>query len=110
MKQSPNIEKSALMRKSSAWMTLWDDRIMEIIRDKGPSSASELVKHPYIHVTKSTISRRLNKLADNGLLNRLPNGVYSLTEKGEQYLDGELNVAELEQESENGDEGAHAGS
>lgn len=97
------------MRKSSAWMTLWDDRIMEVIRSEGPSSASELVNHEYIHVSKSTISRRLNKLADNDLLDRLPNGVYSLTEKGEQYLDGELNVANLEEESENGDDGAHAG-
>ena len=87
------------MRKSSSWMTLWDDRIMEVIRDEGPSSASELVDHKYIHVSKSTISRRLNKLADNGLLERLPNGVYSLTTNGEQYLDGELNVAKQEFQS-----------
>lgn len=83
------------MRKSSPWMTLWDDRLMEVVREEGPSSAGELVDHQYIHVSKSTISRRLNKLADHGLLDRLPNGVYRLTKEGEKYLDGELNAEQL---------------
>jgi len=86
-------------------MTLWDDRLMEVIRENGPSSAGELVGHQYIHVSKSTISRRLNKLADYGLLDRLPNGVYRLTEKGESYLDGKLNAEQLDQSS-NDDESA----
>lgn len=90
-------------------MTIWDDRIMEVIREDGPTSASELDKVDYIRTSRPNISRRLNKLADHGLLHRLPNGVYSLTEKGNQYLDGELDVEELEEKSENGDEGAHAG-
>ena len=97
------------MRKSSDWMTIWDDRIMEIIRDGGPTSASELVKHQYIHTSRSTISRRLNKLADHGLLQRLPNGVFSLTEKGNRYLNGDLNVEELDEKPQNSDEGTHAG-
>lgn len=83
------------MRKSSDWMTIWDDRIMEVARQEGVISASELVDHQYIHTSRSTISRRLNKLADNGLLNRLPNGVYSLSEDGERYLDGELNAEDV---------------
>ena len=97
------------MRKSSDWMVIWDDRIMEIIRKHGPSSASELKDVDAIRREQSTISRRLNKLADHGLLQRLPNGVYSLTEKGEKYLDGELDAEELDEQSQNGDEGAHAG-
>lgn len=91
------------MRKSSDWMTIWDDRIMEIIRDGGPTSASELDKEDYIRTSRPNISRRLNKLADHGLLHRLPNGVYSLTEKGERYLDGELDSGELSDEPANGD-------
>ena len=96
------------MRKSTDWMTIWDDRIMEIIRDGGPTSASELSKEKYIRTSRPNISRRLNKLADHGLLHRLPNGVYSLTEKGEKYLDGELDVSELNEESSKGDESAQA--
>lgn len=92
------------MRKSSSWMTLWDDRLMEVIRKKGPSSAGELVDHQYIHVSKSTISRRLNKLADYELLDRLPNGVYRLTEKGESYLDGKLDAEQLNAQHSDSDE------
>ncbi|EMA67596.1 PhiH1 repressor-like protein [Halorubrum aidingense JCM 13560] len=97
------------MRKSSGWMTIWDDRIMEIIREGGPTSASELAKHNYIHTSRPNISRRLNKLADHGLLQRLPNGVYSLSQKGELYLDGELNAEELADQPQNGNGSAHAG-
>lgn len=94
------------MRKSSDWMTIWDDRIMEIIQEGGPTSASELKKHDYIHTSRPTITRRLNKLASHGLLHRLPNGVFGLTDEGEQYLDGELDVSKLEKHPENGDESA----
>ncbi|WP_082226639.1 PhiH1 repressor [Halorubrum distributum] len=97
------------MRKSTDWMTIWDDRIMEIIQDGGPTSASELDKEDYIRTSRPNISRRLNKLADHGLLHRLPNGVYSLTDKGERYLNGELDAEELNEETESSDEGAHVG-
>ncbi|EMA63190.1 PhiH1 repressor-like protein [Halorubrum distributum JCM 13561] len=90
-------------------MTIWDDRIMEIIQDGGPTSASELDKEDYIRTSRPNISRRLNKLADHGLLHRLPNGVYSLTDKGERYLNGELDAEELNEETESSDEGAHVG-
>ena len=84
------------MRKTGRWMGVWDDRIMEFIRENGPTSASKLVENEYIHTSRSTISRRLNKLSDYDLLDRLPNGVYRLTEKGEQYLDEELDANSLE--------------
>lgn len=90
-------------------MTIWDDRIMEIIQDGGPTSASELDKEDYIRTSRPNISRRLNKLANHGLLHRLPNGVYGLTEKGDRYLNGELDAEELNEETQNGDEGAPAG-
>lgn len=90
-------------------MTIWDDRIMEIIQDGGPTSAGELNKEDYIRTSRPNISRRLNKLADHDLLHRLPNGVYSLTEKGEKYLNGELDAEDLNEKTENGDESASAG-
>ena len=90
-------------------MTIWDDRILEILSADGPSSPTPLSNHKNIHVNKSTVSRRLRRLADHGLAMELGNGVYTITQEGEQYLDGELNVAEIEEKPENGDEGAHAG-
>lgn len=40
---------------------------------------------------------------DHGLLRRLPNGVYTITQKGEAYLEGKLNAEELTEEDGNGD-------
>jgi len=91
------------MRKSSAWMTLWDDRLLEVIHDEGASRPADLVDHKYIRVSKSTVSRRLRKLADHGLLQHLGNGVYSITPKGGQYLQGELDADELPDLSEGED-------
>jgi predicted transcriptional regulator of viral defense system len=88
---------SRLMRKSASWMVLWDDRLLEIARMEGAVAPSTAKENEYIHINKSQISRRLSKLADHGLLNRLPNGVYTITELGEQYLDEELNADKLEE-------------
>lgn len=70
--------------------------MLEIIREEGPSSPKTIKDTGLIHVSKGHISNRLGTLADHGLLRRLPNGVYALTEEGEAYLDGEYD-AEAEQ-------------
>jgi len=96
------------MRKSASWMVLWDDRLLEIARAEGAISPSTALESEYIHISKAQISRRLSKLADHGLLNRLPNGVYTITQEGQAYLDEELNAEELTDESENGNGKAQA--
>ncbi len=88
------------MRRSATWMTLWDDRLMEIIRKEGSGSPTELSESDYIRVSPQHVSRRLKKLAEHGLLNHLGNGVYVLTEEGEKYLDGELDAEEIGESSE----------
>jgi len=80
------------MRHSGSWMTIWDDRILEIIREQGPSSPKTIEETDLVHVSKQHISRRLSKLADHGLLRRLPNGVYAMADEGEAYLDGEYDA------------------
>jgi predicted transcriptional regulator len=52
--------------------------------------------------SQNTISRRMNKLAEIGLLSKVDEqrGYYSLTEKGRAYLSGELDADDLENESE----------
>jgi len=83
------------MRKSADWMTIWDDRILEAIREEGSGSPTPLSEQKYIHVQKSHISQRLRKLAEYNLLEHLGNGVYIITSEGEQYLDGEIDATEL---------------
>jgi len=73
-------------------MTLWDDRILEVIREIGAERVGNLVDHDDIRISQSQVSRRCQKLADNGLLQALGNGVYVLTDEGEAYLDGEYDA------------------
>ena len=82
------------MRQSGTWMTIWDDRILEYIQTEESGSPKELEESGYVRVSKSHISRRLRKLAEHGLLTHLGNGVYVITERGEAYLDGELDTSE----------------
>ena len=89
-----------IMRKSAAWMTLWDDRILEIIRNEESGNATDLSENKYIRVSRTQVGRRLRKLADHGLLKPLGNGVYIITEQGEQYLDGKIDADELPNLSE----------
>lgn len=95
------------MRKSADWMTIWDDRILEIIRDEGPTSPTPLSNHQYIHIGKSGVSKRLNRMKDHGLVTDLGNGVYSITTEGERYLDGELNAEQLNDQPLNEGENRH---
>jgi len=97
------------MRKSADWMTIWDDRILEVIREDGPKSATPLSEHKYIHIGKSGVSKRLNRMADHGLVTELGNGVYSITPRGERYLNGELNAGELNGQHSENDEESQAG-
>jgi len=87
------------MRKSASWMTIWDDRILEIMRENGPTSPTPLERHEYIHIGKSGISKRLNRMSKHGLVQELGNGVYSITESGKMYLDGDINAEDLDESS-----------
>ncbi|WP_440769356.1 PhiH1 repressor [Natronorubrum sp. DTA28] len=73
-------------------MTIWDDRILEIIREKGPKPVGKLTERDEIRICQSSVSRRCNKLAENGLLAPLGNGVYTITDRGKAYLDEEYDA------------------
>ena len=90
-------------------MVNWDDRILEIERKEDSVSPSDLADSDYIGISRQHVSRRLQKLADHGLLKPLGNGVYIITEKGEGYLDGEISTYEDEpDEIPEDDEGGEA--
>lgn len=90
-----------MMRKPATWMQPADDRILEFLREFGNHQPAQIARkmndlaggldyHP------NHIGRRCRKLAENGLLVNVGNGVYSITDRGEQYLDGELNISARE--------------
>jgi len=75
-------------------MTIWDDRILEFIREEESATPKELKESGYLRVSRPHISRRLKKLAEHGLLKHLGNGVYVITDRGEAYLDGKIDTSE----------------
>jgi len=87
-------------------MTIWDDRILEYIDEHESGSPKELYDSGYFDVSRGHISRRLRKLAEKGFLKDLGNGVYIMSNKGEAYLNEELDASELEEE--NGGDGDSA--
>lgn len=86
------------MRKSGEWMTLWDDRILEVIRSDPDKvgSVGDLADNDHIRISQPSVSRRCKKLAERGLLRKVGDGVYMLTERGEKYLNGEISTYENE--------------
>jgi len=80
------------MRQSGTWMTIWDDRILEIIRDEDAGRVGDLTEREAIRISPSSVSRRCKKLAEHGLLTPLGNGVYTITDRGEAYLDEEYDA------------------
>ncbi|WP_251327945.1 phage repressor protein [Haloplanus pelagicus] len=90
------------MRHSGDWMTLVDDRVLEFIRENESGSPTEMMEEGPIHYSRQHIARRCRKLADEGLLRHLGNGVYVLTDDGEAYLDGTLDTQNWVRLDENG--------
>jgi DNA-binding PadR family transcriptional regulator len=73
-------------------MSIWDDRILEILAEEGPKTPTKIADREFIKVGMSNISRRLSKLEDNNLVNPLGNGVYEITRNGRLYLVGGYNA------------------
>jgi len=93
-------------------MTIWDDRILEYLRENSGASVGEITKSDFVAVSNAHVSRRCQKLADHGLIRLIGNGVYVITKRGEKYLDGEISTYEDEPDEvpetngENGSAGA----
>jgi len=75
-------------------MVLADDRILEFIRQKGVGRPQEMAESGYVRYSRSYVHTRCKKLVEHGLLDHLGNGVYVITERGEKYLDGEIDTSE----------------
>jgi len=84
------------MRKSGDWMVLADDRILEYLSENESGTPKEMQDCGLVRFSSQYIGQRSKKLADYGLVRHLGNGVYVITEDGEQYLEGELDVSGLE--------------
>lgn len=75
------------MRLSGSWQSVWDDRILEWMREnEGTGTPKEIHDSGLVRVSRTQVGRRMKKLAEHGLLNHVGNGAYVITEEGEAYL------------------------
>lgn len=78
-------------------MTQADDRILETLEESG------LILSPRIlsvntDYSRHYVSSRLAELHEAGLIEKVDEGLYGITDRGRAYLAGELDAEELEQE------------
>ena len=83
------------MHREVEWMQPSDNYILEYFSQAGkqtPHTVGLNIAYSY-----ETASHRCPVLADHGLLDRIEGerGVYELSERGRQYLDGELSPDDL---------------
>lgn len=80
-------------------MVIADERILEYLSENAPRQPKLLadeLSELGLEYNDKYIGRRCLKLAEYGLTRNLGNGIYTITEQGEQYLDGDLRAGELE--------------
>jgi len=88
-------------------MSIFDDRIMEILVDEGPQTPSNIAEFDHIHRTRTNINQRLQKLEEHEMVENLGNGVYKLTDEGHLYLIGGYNAQNGELTIDKEGEGAY---
>ncbi len=93
------------MRPRVAGMNEVDDLVLELFarQDDGLWLTPSLVHWNLVKVyeatdkSKETIARRMRKLVDRGLLEKLGGrGYYRITDKGKDYLSGDLDADDLQ--------------
>jgi len=88
------------MRYSADWMTIADDRILEYLSTTETSTPKKMADSGDVRFSRQYIGERCRKLADYRMVQHLGNGVYRITEQGEQYLEGDLDASKLGSDSE----------
>jgi len=91
-------------------MSIVDDRILEYILENEHGAPKEMKEEGPIRYSRAYIARRCQELADHGLLKPVGNGVYVITDRGEAYLDGELDTHVDEPDEINGPDGTDVAS
>ena len=88
-----------MLREPAKWMNDTDDRILETIYEVGnmtPLALSREGKVERIDIGRKYAGQRCRLLARAGLLEWVDEGLYAITETGEAYLTGDVDLAGLE--------------
>jgi predicted transcriptional regulator len=82
------------MRKRGEWMTPMDDLLLETLE------SSDMVLSPSIisfnlDLSREAVNRRLQTLADHGLVEKIERGKYEITDEGRGYLAGDFDASDV---------------
>lgn len=83
------------MRPRIRWMSQCDNRILELL-DETDIVATPFVISKNIDYSRQYVNQRVRILAENELLENTGDGLYRITDRGRQYLTGELDKDDLE--------------
>ena len=88
------------MRKPAKWISQTDELILEFLSEQGNHQPKEIRDQlerisEDMSYSNNHIWRECKKLADAGLLVNVGGGTYSITEQGEDFLDGDLDASNL---------------
>jgi len=86
------------MRKDADWMVPSDDRILELLREKGNLTPQAV--EDFGGPTAGHAQDRLPALTRYGLVNRISRGLYTISDAGRAYLDEDLDASTLEPSEE----------
>lgn len=84
------------MRPRVEWMTRADDYILEFFEEADIVATPHVVS-ANIDYSRQYVNRRIRKLSENGLLEKSGDGLYRITERGRDYLAGDLEADVLEE-------------
>jgi len=88
------------MRQDADWMRRpADDSILELLRDEGnmtPLAISREGRVARADITRKYAGDRLRTLTRYGLVRRLDDGLYQITDDGRNWLTGDLDPTTLE--------------
>ncbi|MFP8954341.1 hypothetical protein ACLI4Z_15440 [Natrialbaceae archaeon A-arb3/5] len=76
------------------WMEPVDEEILELLRSDEIFSPSHINDEGVCRAPHA--AHRCRELTDRGLLKKYMEGMYELTDRGERFLDGDVDPADLE--------------
>lgn len=79
-------------RKPSNWMRQIDERILEHLQDEYSSTPSLMASNVWIRASEEKIRNRCFRLSQIELVSKIGKDTYEITEIGEHYLQGNLNM------------------
>ena len=88
-----------MIRKNASWMRLCDERILESLREDGPSSPAVLAASKGVRGSEDEIYIRCKILGDAGLIVQSDHELFEITPRGRRYLDGEVDLGKDDRSS-----------